>query len=660
MVLISRKKDFVAGADLESILPITEPRKWEAISRRGHALLNRMELSSKPVVAAIHGAAVGGGLEIALACHYRIATDDRSTVMSLPEVQLGLLPGGGGTQRLPRLVGARTALDMMLTGKKIYAAKAKKIGLVDRVVNPYALLKTAKEQALEMVGKKVLRPSKLPLTDKLLETTSVGRKVLFGKARKQVEDTTHGNYPAPEYIIECVETGLAYGERAGYEAEIKRFDELVVHPVSKQLINLFFAMTAKKKNSLAQDERKVERIGIIGAGFMGAGIAEVSINNGIQVVLKDMQTSTLTKAKKELWKTLQRKVSQRAMLPFEAEVLLNQVQSQLDYRHFQHLDMVIEAVFEDLTIKQKVLAECEAVTRPDCIFATNTSALPLHQIAANAQRPEQIIGMHYFSPVPKMPLLELVVTPQTSASTIATSVGVGIRQGKTCIVVKDGPGFYTTRILSPMLNEALLLLQEGATILQVDNCAQEVGFPVGPLTLIDEVGIDVGAHVIAGELSAFFQQRGAEAFKQSHLISTLYQAGYQGRKNQKGFYAYDKKTGKKEKNKVNEEVYKLYLPDHDTVIKNKDIRRRLLLMMTNEAVRCLEDGTLQSPTDGDLGAVLGLGYPPFRGGPFRYIDSRGAAEIVKRLEKLSEQFGARFTPAKSLVEMARTGKKFYE
>lgn len=659
IVLISRKKDFVAGADLDAILPITTLGEWAAVSRRGHALLHFIEHSAKPVVAAISGAAMGGGLEIALACHYRIVTDEANTVFALPEVQLGLLPGGGGTQRLPKLIGAAAALDMMLTGKKIYPAKALKMGLVDRIVNPYILLKAAKEQALAMVGKKIVRKPKLRLQDRLLENNPIGRSILFKEARKKVQQQTQGNYPAPYKIIDCVEAGVLHGEEVGYATEIEKFDELVCHPVSKQLINLFFAMNNKKKNPLAPVAKPISQIGILGGGFMGAGIAEVNMLNNLPTIIKDIKPATLSGAKKQIWNSLSSKVKRRSLSTYQAESYMNQLQTQLTYKNFEQVDMLIEAVFEDLKIKQKVLAECEAVTKQSCIFATNTSALPIGAIAEKSQRPEQVIGMHYFSPVPKMPLLEIVITPYTAERVIATTLEVGIRQGKTCIVVKDGPGFYTTRILSPMLNEALLMMEEGVDILQIDQCAQKAGFPVGPVTLMDEVGIDVGAHVVTGDLVTFFQARGQEAFKQSQLISQLFAAGYYGRKNRKGFYLYDTQTGKKQKGKINPSIYADFLPGAKIEMENKDIRNRLLLMMTNEAVRCLEDGTLQSPTDGDLGAVLGLGYPPFTGGPFRYIDSLGADKVVKRLEDLAERFGKRFTPATLLYEYAEQSIRFH-
>lgn len=658
-VLISRKKDFIAGADLEAVYAVSEPGEWLPTARQGHALLHRIEHSPKPIVAALHGAAMGGGLEVALACHYRLATDHPSTVMALPEVQLGLLPGGGGTQRLPQLVGIQTALDMMLTGKKIYAAKAVKIGLVDRLVNEHALLNAAITQARELAGKKIVRPDKRSFKDKWIEKTPIGRSIIFEQARKKVQGMTKGNYPAPFKIIDCVETGAKFGAAAGYETELKKFDELLIHPVSKSLIELFFAITDKKKNPQADLVRPVSHMLMLGAGFMGEGIAEISINNGINTTLKDIKQETLSTAQSNIWKSLSRRVKSKVILPLQAQNIFNRLNAQLDYKNIGQADMVIEAVYEEIGIKQKVLAECEKNTRDNCIFATNTSALPIAEIARHAQRPELVVGMHYFSPVPKMPLLEIIVTPQTADWVAATAFEVGTKQGKTCIVVQDGPGFYTTRILAPLLNEALLLLEEGGDILQIDEAAKHAGFPVGPITLMDEVGIDVGAHIMGGSLIDLFKQRGGQAFVMSSLIEKMFRAGFFGRKNRKGFFVYDKK-GEKKKGVVNTDVYEMFLGDRPRKnMKDKEIRYRLQMIMTNEAVRCLQEGIISNPTDGNLGAVLGLGYPPFTGGPFRYVDTLGAAKAVERLLKLSEQYGDRFLPCELLRKFADENRKFH-
>ncbi len=659
VVLMSKKKDFVAGADVEAIYAMKNAGEWEPIARQAHRLLNLMESSPKPIVAAINGAALGAGLELALACHYRIATDEKHTLVGLPEVQLGLLPGGGGTQRLPELVGVRVALDMMLTGKKVFARKAKKLGIVDRVVNPHALLRAAKNQALSMAGKKIVRKNKLQVSDKLLEGTPVGRSIMFSKARETVTAKTQGNYPAAFKIIDCVEIGLKHGRKAGFEAEIRHFDELTVHPVSKQLMGIFFNMTAKKKNPMQELVRPISKTAMLGAGFMGAGIAEVNAKNDIHTILKDIKTETISSAKRTVWDNLSKRVKKKAMGFAEREQIMNYITGQLDYRNFDKVDMVIEAVFEDLDLKKRIIKEVEAVTHDKCIFASNTSALPIKAIADAASRPELVIGMHYFSPVPKMPLLEIIVTDQTADWVTATALDIGIRQGKTCIVVKDGPGFYTTRILAPLMNEALLLLEEGGDILQIDKAAQQLGFPVGPVTLMDEVGIDVAAHIMTGDLTAFFKERGAEKFKMSSAPLSLKNAGYQGRKNKVGFYLYDEK-GKKKKGKVNEEVYRFFGGQERSQFKNKDIRNRLMMMITNEAARCLEEGILSNPTDGDVGAIFGLGYPPFTGGPFRHIDSVGADAIVSKMNKLAETYGGRFEPAQIIIDYANAGKKFHD
>jgi 3-hydroxyacyl-CoA dehydrogenase/enoyl-CoA hydratase/3-hydroxybutyryl-CoA epimerase len=661
IVLISRKKDFIAGADLDAIYKVSQLGEWLPTAKRGHALLHHLEQSPKPIVAAIHGAAMGGGLEVALACQYRLASDHPSTVFALPEVQLGLLPGGGGTQRLPALIGAKNALDMMLTGKKIYSYKALKMGLVDRLVSEHTLLRAAIQQALDMVGKEIVRKDNRSIPDKLLENNPIGRGVLFDKARQQVNETTQGNYPAPFKIIECVEVGLRYGKAAGYDAELKKFDELTASPISKRLIDLFFGMTNKKRNPQADLVQPINHIAILGAGFMGKGIAEVNIAQGMPTTLKDISQEMLSKTRAELWQAAQRKVKSKALTSFAAEQTFNLMHTQLDYAHFDKTDLVIEAVFENLSLKQTLLAETEAHTHDRCIFATNTSALPIAAIAEHSTRPHLVVGMHYFSPVPKMPLLEIVRTPKTADWVTATVVEIGIKQGKTCIVVNDGPGFYTTRILAPLLNEALLLLEEGADIADIDQAAREAGFPVGPITLMDEVGIDVGAHIMSGDLVRFFQLRGGDAFKMSQLIAQLHQAGYAGRKNGRGFYRYDKQ-GQKIKGAlgVNSEIYTLFLGGEErSKIKLKEIRHRLVMMMCNEAARCLEEGIIMTPTDGDLGAVLGLGFPPFTGGPFRYLDALGCDKAISRLSGLAEKYGARFAPADIINEYAHNGKRFY-
>jgi len=656
-ILISRKKDFIAGADIESFQKVQKPGDFAPITRRGHEGLSKIAASKKPVVAAIHGACLGAGLEISLACHARICADE-GTTLALPEVQLGLLPGGGGTQRLPRLIGIQKALDMMLTGKTIYARPAFKMGLVDRITPKSELLNGAVSLVQELIKRPLVRKRKKTIVDILLEGNPIGRNIIFSKAAEMVTKQTQGNYPAPYKIIECVKTGINEGMKAGIEAEITKFEQLVLSPESRQLINIFFAMTEMKKNPLADKVKPVKRIAMLGAGFMGAGIAEVTAVKGIPVILKDIKDEFVANGKKTIWDNLFKKVKRKAIRRTEADTIIGRVWGQTDYSGFQHADIIIEAVLEDMKVKQSVLAECEAVTKDTCIFASNTSSLPITKIAQHAKRPENVIGMHYFSPVPKMPLLEIIVTDKTADWVTATCLELGIKQGKTCIVVKDGPGFYTTRILAPYTNEALLLLDEGADALQIDRALKKFGFPVGPITLLDEVGIDVGAHIMSGELTTEFAMK-REGAKISFGIKRLYDAGFKGRKNKKGFYKYDEK-GKKLSGQIDPEMYNHFGGSNRKKFDDLEIQQRMAMLMVNEAAQCLQEGILSSPRDGDIGAIFGLGFAPFTGGPFRYLDSLGAQKAVDIMNALKDKHGLRFKPAEIIVEKAKSGKKFYE
>lgn len=672
-VLTSKKKDFIAGADIEAFQKVEKPGDWKPIAQKGHVILNQIEKSKKPIVAAIHGNALGAGLEIALACHARIASNGKSTKVALPEVKLGLLPGGGGTQRLPRLVGLQAALDMMLTGKNVFPYPALKMGLVDKVVHVSSLQNAAQKMALELVKTPIKRERnelnldtvkagfpalQKALTNIVLEAPLVN-KIIFDQAKKMVDKQAHGNYPAPYKIMECVEIGWNQGLEKGYAAEVEKFEELILSPVSRQLINIFFAMTDKKKNPYGEDKVKhVKRMGMIGAGFMGAGIAEVSMDDEIHVLLKDINQDMINSAYKTIYGDYAKKVSKKAMTKIELEEKMALLSGSLNYEDLDNQEIIIEAVFEDLKIKRAILADVEANAKPNTIFASNTSALPIKQIAANAKHPELVIGMHYFSPVPKMPLLEIVKTDKTADWVIATCYDVGVRQGKTVIVVDDGPGFYTTRILAPLMNEAQLLLEEGGDILQIDKEMNLFGYPVGPITLADEVGIDVGAHIMSGELMQELLSTRPK-FKVSKILLEISKAGYKGRKNKKGFYKYDE-NGKKVSGQVDPQIYSFYGGNARKKFEANDIHMRCAMAMVNEAALCLQENIIANPLDGDIGAIFGLGFPPFRGGPFRYVDSLGAQKAVDILNDLTVRFGERFEPAQILVDYAKANKKFYD
>jgi len=653
LVVASAKEDtFIAGADLEVIEGLSE-EEISQMSRDGNALLEKIATGKKPVVAAVHGAAIGGGLEVALACHYILASDDPRTVMSQAEVMLGLLPAGGGTQRLVERVGLAGALPMLLTGKRVRAKKAKRMGLVDALTTPGGIAETAARAALAMADGRLERSKRKKTMADRLAALPPGRAMILKTAAKQVARKTRGLYPAPPAILDCVETGLKKGRLAGLDRESSYFGKLATGMESRNLVGLFHAMNRAKKPGDGPEPKAVDRLAVLGAGFMGAGVASVSLGH-CAVVLKDISDEAIGAGSRTVEKGLVRQVRSGAITRREADRRRSALQPTTENADLAGADLVIEAVFEDLDLKRRVLAEVEEQIDPGAVFASNTSALPIAEIAKDARHPERILGMHYFSPVPKMPLLEIVVAEKTAGWATATAKTLGIAQGKTCIVVKDGPGFYTTRILAPYLNEAVVLLEEGARIEDLDRVMKDFGYPVGPVALMDEVGIDVGAHV-AADLGAAFAERGLGS---SDALPKMFEAGFEGRKNGRGFYLYPKKR-KKGPKPVNVKVYSFFGgPDRRTV-SPEEIRDRMALLMVNEAVHCLDEGVIASAEDGDLGAILGLGFPPFRGGPFRYVDHEGAAGIVEQLENLAQRLVPRFNPAGGLKELVNTGGRFY-
>ncbi|QYJ15445.1 Fatty acid oxidation complex subunit alpha [Rubrobacter xylanophilus DSM 9941] len=650
-VLISAKKDsFVVGADIEEFSRLKSPAEVKGIIRRGHELLSRMESSPKPVVAAVHGAALGGGLELILACHYRIATDHPATKFAFPEVLLGLLPALGGTQRFTRLVGVQKALEIVTTGKNVYPSQAKKMGLVDALIHREGLLEAAK-RAARGLAEGSLKPSRRrpSLRDRLLEETPLSR-VVYDRAHQMAEKQARGNYPAIPKIIECIRTGQKEGIEAGFEAEREAFASLLFTPESKALRNLFFLKTAAEKNPYAGQEKDVRTVGVLGAGLMGGGIAQVSaVQAGHRVLLKDARLELAAKGRGEIYKNLSRRIG-RGMSAFERDRAIERIVPIEDYAPLAGAELVIEAVPEDLDLKRETVRELEAIGKEDLIIASNTSAIPITEISSGARRPERIVGMHYFSPVPRMPLLEVVRKEDTPEWVLATCIHEGLAQGKTVITVNDGPGFYTTRILAFYINEALLLLEEGAAVDAIDEAMMDFGFPVGPLKLLDEVGIDTGVK-INEVLRPLFEAR---ALRTSDRGGEVVAAGYKGRKSGRGFYLYEGR----DKGKVNPEVYE-YLGTRRRQIPARAIQDRLSMMMVSEAVRCLEEGILTSHRDGDVGAVFGLGFAPFRGGPFWYLDTMGLDRALVKMNNLRSAYGERFTPPALLEERAASGKGFY-
>jgi 3-hydroxyacyl-CoA dehydrogenase/enoyl-CoA hydratase/3-hydroxybutyryl-CoA epimerase len=656
VIASAKPAGFIAGADVGQFANFKSAHDASQVSALGQELLNRLEKLRTPSVAAIHGACLGGGLETALACRYRVATNDPSTVLALPEVQLGVIPAMGGTQRLPQLIGLQAALDMILSGRNIRAAKAVKMGLVDEVVHPSILIDIAVDRARALsTGKLTPTRRSTGASDILLAGNPIGRSVVFRKARESVIEKTHGHYPAPLAALDAIRMGYDRGFKSGLNLEASLFGELAVSDVSRQLVYLFFARNATRKDPGVSGEappaREVRKLGVLGAGFMGAGIASIAVQEGTLVRIKDTEPKRVAAGLRAVREVIRERLVRKQITRLQHDDMLVMVGGTTDYSGFASADIVIEAVFEDLKVKQTVLREAEGMLDPEAVYASNTSTIPIGKIAEAAEHPERVLGMHFFSPVHKMPLLEVVVTPKTSPEATVTAVAYGKEVGKTVIVVNDGPGFYTTRILSAYMNEAGRLLDEGAPIEAIDKALVDFGFPVGPVTLLDEVGIDIGGHV-GKTMAESFGARMAP----SDAMRKVVEAGRTGRKGKSGFYKYDEKG---QKGEVDDTVYAVIGKSHRAVVPADEISERCVLAMVNEAVLCLEEGILRSPRDGDIGAVFGLGFPPFRGGPFRYIDEVGAATIVTRLEELHARFPNRFSPARMLVENARAQRRFH-
>jgi 3-hydroxyacyl-CoA dehydrogenase / enoyl-CoA hydratase / 3-hydroxybutyryl-CoA epimerase len=660
-VLLSAKPGiFIAGADIDQFLEFRTAADAAAASAFGHKMMHRIEKGRVPVVAAIDGACLGGGLEFALACAYRIAADTPKTVLQLPEVQLGLIPGAGGTQRLPRLIGLQAALDMILTAKNVRAKKALQTGLVDELVHPAILRDLAIRRAKELADGTIPRKRERSHGAKelLLDDNPIGRAVVFRQAREMTQKKSKGHYPALFAALDAVAAAFHGTEEEGFATEARLFGEMAMTSVSRELIFLFYATTALKKDvgipggAAAPPARPVERLAVLGSGFMGAGIAAISVMKGLPVRLKDTAADRVAKGVGAVRDVLKDRLHKRQITRQQFEDQLGLVSGTVQYTGFGRVPLVIEAVFEDLKVKQAVLRETEAQLPADAIFATNTSTIPIARIAEASARPERVIGMHFFSPVHRMPLLEVIVTPRTAAEVVSTVVEFGRKVGKTVIIVNDAPGFYVNRILAPYVNEAGRLLDEGAAVDAIDKAMSAFGFPVGPINLIDEVGLD-----IAGKSGAIMAEAFGGRLQPSVALQKVLGAGRLGRKGKQGFYEYDEK-GKRAG--VDATVYGLYPGGAKRrEVPVEEVQRRLSLAMVNEAARCLEEGIIHSARDGDIGAVFGIGFPPFRGGPFRHVDAMGAAKVVEQLEALEARHPGRFAPAAILREMARAGRTFY-
>jgi 3-hydroxyacyl-CoA dehydrogenase/enoyl-CoA hydratase/3-hydroxybutyryl-CoA epimerase len=654
-VLLSGKPDtFIAGADIDEFVALRTRQEARALVQGGQALINRLETLGKPVVAAIQGACLGGGLEAALACTYRVASDHEKTRLGLPEVQLGIIPAAGGCQRLPRLIGIAAALDLILAGKTLPARPALSRGIVDELVHPAILFRVADLAARRLAGGWRPARARWDVRKLLLEANPLGRRLLFRMARTRVLRTTGGHYPAPLAALDAVAHGMDHGIAAGLDFEAAAFAELAVGEVSRELVRIFFATTALKKDYGVPDPppaRPVNRLAILGAGFMGSGIGGTAVvEAGVDVRFRDTSLPAVGRGIAAARRIVDERLKRRRITRSGHRRLVALLSGGTNWAGFRRADLLVEAVFEDLAVKHAALADVESHVSDDCVVASNTSTIPIEQIAAPARRPERVLGMHFFSPVEKMPLLEVIVTPRTAPWATVTAVEFGRRMGKTVVVVRDQPGFWVNRILAPYLTEAGRLVQEGVPIERVDDLMRRYGFPVGPITLLDEVGLDVGLKAARVLFEAF-----GERMRPLAALETMVAEGRLGRKSGLGFYRYER--GKRRG--VDEAVYAVLGARPGPSPADPDVEQRMVYAMLNEAARAVDDAVVRSPRDGDVAAIFGIGYPPFRGGPLRTLDRTGAARATQDLERLARVFGDRFVPAPALVRMAAEGGRFY-
>ncbi len=656
VIVRGKPGSFIAGADVNGIAAVTDPAQVKQLVSRGQSAFARLSGLRGPTVAAIDGVCLGGGLEIALACDSRVASEEPHTQLGVPEVMLGIVPAWGGTTRLPRLVGLSAALDLVLTGRTLDARRAVKIGLVARAVPQAWLLEQARRRLDEISGRPraaradVYRPKSLAA--RLIDTTPPGQRIAFQQARKSVLERTGGNYPAPLAALEVMRGGLGKPFPQGLALEVEKVSGLATGPVCKNLIRVFLTSEqAKKKSPVAAaiPPRTIQRAAVIGAGVMGGGIAELASRSGVRVRLRDIQPQSLTRALETVRDLIDERSRKRRATPSEAAMQWSRIEPTLELTGLQAVDLAIEAVVEDLEVKRRVFGELEARMRPDAVIATNTSSLSVAALAEGLARPERFCGFHFFNPVHRMPLVEVVRGPRTSDETLVTAVTFARRLGKTPVVVQDAPGFVVNRVLMPYLREALHLTEEGFAFPDVDAAMRRFGMPMGPFEVVDEVGVDV-VRKVAGVLGAAFPDRMAP----TDTLDRLFEAGRLGRKSGAGFYRHEGRRRRPD----SQVPALLGLGRRRTPTSPEALAERMVLAMINESARCLGDGVVESAEMLDLAMIMGAGFPPFRGGPLRHADTIGVERVAARLTALQAQRGERYRPAALITELASRGRGF--
>lgn len=639
VVISAKPGGFIAGADIEAIAAVEEPGAGAAVAREGQRILDLWAALPFPVVAALHGHCLGGGAEFALACRLRLASPDAS--IAFPEVRLGIIPGFGGTQRLPRLVGIAPALGMILTGRTVRAREALRMGLVDRIAEGNLLdeaLALARDASLAPSAAEKRRRGRRGWKNLLLEGNPLGRALLFAQIQRQTLAKTQGNYPAPLKAIEVVRRGLSLPLPEALALEAREIGPLLASETCKNLVHVFRLSQRAKKIEPGTEPLPLGRAAVLGAGVMGGGIARLLAAHDLPVVLKDIRPKAVEEAIAAARDALRREAAKREAEVAEAVRRSSLITGTTDYRDFGEVDVAIEAVAEKMAVKQAVLREAEERLPARAIFATNTSALSVTELQGAALHPERVAGLHFFNPVERMPLVEVVRGEKTGEVAVATLLHLALRLGKIPIVVGDRPGFLVNRLLMTYLNEAALLAEEGVDWISLDRLAKEFGWPMGPFRLMDEVGIDIAAEVGATLGSAL------PHLKAGGLLPRAAAAGLRGKKGGTGFYRYREGHSAG----ANPGIEGMLGLSRRRKAGERDLRRMLYLMI-NEAARCLEEKVVALPQDIDAGMVFGAGFPPFRGGPCRWADREGLPAIRKSLREMADAWGERFEPCPALT-----------
>ncbi len=654
LVFTSSKPDnFIAGANIDEIkLLQSQPavKSYEA-SKLGKAVFAMIEQLPYRTVAAINGTCLGGGTELSLVCKYRIASDSKKTKIGLPETKLGFIPGWGGTIRLPRLIGIEKALDLIAGGNDVDAKKAWRLGLVDEVVST-DLLKRAEEIALGAEPKRYQQEISKQVQRLLLEGNPIGRKVLSDIALKTINRKTKGKYPAPVEAAKVMLRSFDQPLDKAFESESQAFGKLAATPTSKNLVGIFYAQTESKKLPEGLDTPiTIETVGVVGAGVMGAEIAESAAFSGYKVFLKDIDQTALDKGMGVVRGLVEGLVSKRKLSRNEADEILARVKPTLKYEDMSDCDLVIEAVVEVMKVKQAVLKDLENTITKPFVYASNTSSLSVSEMAGVAKEPKNVVGIHFFNPVHKMLLVEIVKAQTSSKETLAIAQSFAMKLGKTTVTTGDAPGFVVNRILAPYLREAIVLLEEGVPPEEIDKAMTSFGMPMGPLALMDEVGLDIGEKVIHVLHDALGERMAPPA-----IMKTVADKKLLGKKGGKGLYLYDE-AGKRAG--INPEITDAVKVEPKPKLKG-EIQDRLVLIMVNEAARCLEEGIITDPSQLDLAMVFGTGFAPFYGGVLRYADQVGTRVIRQKLEYLSQVAGASYSPCQFLIDKAQRGANFYK